>query len=818
MGVFGASCAYGVYRGALEDTPSADSIDISPTGFATDVYYDDGSLITQLISSGSNRVYVTLDEIPDDVEHAFVAIEDERFYEHNGIDKKGITRAFIKGITNGFHFSEGASTITQQLLKNNVFTTWTDEKGFGQRLKRKIQEQYLAIELEKITDKDTILENYLNTINLGAGCLGVQAAAKRYFDKDAADLTLSETAVIAGITQNPTKYNPINNPRDNAERREKVLSKMLEQGYITDREYTTALEDDVYAGIQTVATDTTVSAYSYFVDALIDSLKEDLMDQKGYSESQANKLIYTGGLSVYTTQDKNIQKICDKETKRKENYSEGTKYSFSLNLAIQHTDGTIDYYDDQSLLSWLGKGSYMIYDSKAAARQVIDEYEDYLMGPGDTIPDNGESVTYTLQPQTSMVIMDQHTGEVKAIVGGRGKKNASLTLNRATDTYRQPGSTFKVLSTYAPALDTGKFTLASVQDDAHYEYENGTEVHNYDGSYRGWTTLREAIKNSINIVTVKTLTDLTPKVGYEYLENFGFTSLTDTDMVQALALGGITKGVSNIELTAAFAAIANGGEYIKPRFYTKVYDHDGNILIDNTAQTHQVISNDAAWLLTSAMEDVVKEGTGTAVNFGTTAIAGKTGTTTNNVDSWFAGYTDYYTCAIWGGYDTNASMGTTSFTKIIWKAVMEKIHKDLEYAEFTKPSGVTKKEVCSESGLLPKSGTCGGTTIEEYFAKDTVPKDECDHHVVIKVCSSTGKRATSSCPSTTYRTFISEGSGKNIPGYCTGHDESSDDEDDDDDKKDDKDKDGDGKKKKDDEKGKTGEAASESREDEGQVE
>ena len=574
----------------------------------------------------------------------------------------------------------------------------------------------------------------------------------------------------SGITQNPTKYNPITNPENNAERREKVLANMLDQGYITESEYEEALADDVYSRIQAVDSATETSVYSYFVDALIEQVVEDLQEVKGYSESQAYKLVYSGGLSIYTTQDSEIQAICDEEYQNEENYPENTQYSFTLTLAVEHSDGSYNYYDEQSMLSWAKENgdvnSYLLFDSEEEAAAAIELYEESLLGDGDSIPENGVSVTYTAQPQASIVVMDQSTGEVKAVVGGRGEKEASLTLNRATDTYRQPGSTFKILSTYAPALDTGEFTLASVQDDAPYQYSDGTTVHNYDNSYRGWTTLRKAITNSINVVTVKTLTDITPAVGYEYLLKFGFTSLSeDTDVVQALALGGITKGVSNLELTAAYATIANGGTYTEPIFYTKILDHEGNVLIDNTPDTTEVISEQTAWLLTDAMEDVVTSGTGTAVNFGTTAIAGKTGTTSNNVDSWFVGYTTSYTCGVWGGYDTNASMDSTSFTKALWKAVMSRIHEDMDYEEFTQPDGIVTASVCNQSGLLSESGVCsldvrGSTVFTEYFAEGTVPTAYCNHHVLLNICSESGLLASDYCPedSIVQKAYLSEGS------------------------------------------------------------
>lgn len=754
--VVGGCAGYGVYKGIVDSAPDIHDIDATPTGYLSTVLDNQGNETATLVASGSNRVYVTIDEIPLDLQHAFVAIEDARFYEHNGIDITGIVRAGITGITSG-RFSQGASTITQQLLKNNVFTDWTSESSFADKMERKIQEQYLAIQLEKVEDKDWILENYLNTINLGQNTLGVQAASQRYFNKDVSELTLSECAVIAGITQNPSRYNPVSNPDANAERRTKVLNNMLDQGYIDQTAYDTAMADNVYDRIQIVDSETASdNINSYFVDALTEQVIDDLMEVKGYTETQAYKALYEGGLTIYSTQDPSIQQICDEEVNNADNYGSETKYSCSYRLTIQKADGTYQNYSEQTMLSYYqSKNSkYNIdFDSKEAVDAAIEQYKADIMEDGDTIVPNGESITYTMQPQASMTVIDQSTGEVKAIVGGRGDKTANKTLNRATDTKRQPGSTFKILSAYAPALDIGGMTLASVQDDAPYTYSNAahTPVNNYDKSYRGFTTIREGITYSINIVAVKTLTDIGVDIGYEYLQNFGFSTLCDSDRTQALALGGITNGVTNLELTAAYATIANGGTYTKPRFYTKILDHDGNVLIDNTPQTHTVLKETTAWLLTNAMEDVLTNGTGRPAHFNGMPQAGKSGTTSSDRDALFAGYTPYYTCVVWGGYDDNAELSYTTYPKTLWKSVMGRIHENLDYKDFDKPEGITTATVCKKSGKLAVAGLCDsdprGSMVEsEYFASGTVPKDYCDHHVRVTIDLSTGGIATDTCP------------------------------------------------------------------------
>lgn len=733
----------GSFRGVIDTAPDVDDIDIMPLGYATFLYDDAGNQIRKLAAPDSNRLPVTLDQIPVDLQHAVVAIEDERFYEHNGIDVKGILRAGMKALTTG-DFSEGASTITQQLLKNNVFTNWTSESTQLERFTRKIQEQYLAVQVEKKTDKDTILENYLNTINLGAGSYGVQAAARQYFDKDVWDLNLSECATLAGITQNPTKFNPIINPDSNRKRRKEVLQHMLDQNYITQDQYDEALADDVYSRIQAAqeknsSTENTV--YTYFEDELTDQIINDLMNIKGYTKKQATNLLYSGGLKVYTTQDSKIQNILDEEYADPSNYPDTVQYELDYALTVTDPDGNQVNYSKEMLQLYFQNENPdfdLLFDSPEDGQTYVDKYKASILANGSKVL--AERVNFAPQPQSSMSVIDQHTGYVKALIGGRGEKTASLTLNRATDTTRQPGSTFKIVSTYAPALNEKGMTLATTFEDEPYEYPDGSPVNNATRSYNGTTTIRTAIQNSINVVAVKCLEKVTPELGLKYLDNFGFTTLAHgteadkdangnvwSDANLATALGGITRGVTNVELCASYAAIANGGNYIKPIYYTKILDHNGNVLIENTAAERSVIKESTAFLLTSAMEDVVKQGTGTACQLDNMPVAGKTGTTEAYNDLWFVGYTPYYTCAVWSGYDNNEKLPdyARNFHKALWKKVMTRIHEGLSSKEFEKPASVEKLSVCEETGLLPRAGC---PVITEYFDVGTMPTEYCDQH------------------------------------------------------------------------------------------
>ena len=721
----------------IDNAPEVTPDDVKPKGFTTFVYADDGKTeLERFVTSGSNRIYKTLDEIPKDLGNAFVAIEDERFYEHNGIDLHGIIRAGIATLSGN---EQGASTLTQQLIKNNVFPNFIHEETFYDKVQRKLQEQFLALQIEKQMSKDEILESYMNTINLGQNCLGVQAAAKRYFGKDVSELTLSECACIAGTTQNPSGYNPINNPEDNNKRRKSVLKNMLEQGYIDQAAYDEAINDDVYARIQTVnSSSEEKKPTSYFVDALSEQVMQDLQDQLGYTETQAYNAVYSGGLSIYSTQNVEMQKICDEEMNDDSNYPGLKEYGLDYALTVTRADGSVENYGSGHIKKYAkekhGKKYGLIYSSEEDARAMVEEWKATIAQEGDTYD---EVINITPQPQASVTIMDQKTGAIKAMVGGRGAKSSSLSLNRAyKGSKRQPGSTFKILAAYAPAIDSCGKSLSTIVVDEPYKYKNGKNVKNASRSYKGAVTYRTAIANSINVCAVKVSDEISQELGFEYCEKFGISTLvkekkTDagvfSDINQTLALGGVTDGVYNYELCAAYATIANGGTYNTPTLYTKIVDHDGNVLLENPGESHQAIKEGTASLLTSAMETVVTSGTGRSCQLNNMPVAGKTGTTTSNKDLWFCGYTPYYTCAVWGGYDDNKECNyDTSFRFRIWKGIMSRIHDGLEYKEFDTTKGLIQKTVCTLTGKLAVAGQCPSAT--EYFAEGTEPTETCPGH------------------------------------------------------------------------------------------
>ena len=770
--VVGIGAGIGMFTSIIDTAPDISEIkdSVQLEGFQTTIYDQNGKEITTLSTANSNRIYVEYENIPDNLINAFVAIEDERFWDHNGVDAKGILRAFFVGVKNR-NFSEGASTITQQLIKNQIFNVGLNESTFMDSLKRKIQEQYLAIELEKQVDKKDILELYLNAIYLGQGSNGIQTASETYFGKEnLKELTLSECAVIAAITQSPTMYDPVLYPENNQTRKNIVLQKMLDQELITQDEYDLAMADNVYARISNNKNEeeSAEKTYNtYYIDSVINTLSNQLVEELDYTETQAFNTIYSGGLSIYINQDAKIQAICDEEINNSDNYPAST--SVALNYALTLTDpksGELINYSGGHLINCYaektGNPKYnLIYSSEDTARAAADEFKAAMIEQTG-YKELAESFSTTIQPQTSFVILDQHTGQVKAICGGRGEKKGNLTLNRATDSKRQPGSTFKVLAAYVPALDNAGMTLATVFKDEPLNYSNGTPVKNWYGGYRGNQTIRTAIKDSMNIITVKCFQEVTPQVGYDYLCNMGITTLrngsvsvngiAENDINESMCLGGLTEGVTNLELTGAYACIANGGAYIKPTFYSKVLDHDGNVLIDNTPEKKQVMKDSTAWLINNAMQDVVKSGTGTAARLSSgMVVAGKTGTTSSNYDYWFCGSTPYYTASIWMGYDSNTDFSNSNLHKVIWRKIMDKIVEEEGQdtsATFEKPANIVTEKVCANSGLLPAPELCN-SIITEYFAKDTVPTKTCEIHQNITLCDQTHYKATKYCPHTT---------------------------------------------------------------------
>ncbi len=771
VGFSAAGMILGAFMGIINRAPAMSMSNFDINTSTSYIYNSEGKELVQLRTE-INRVYVDAAHISPHLMHAVVAVEDDRFYQHNGIDIQAILRAGVQQLKGG---NEGGSTITQQLIKNMVLTS-------EQTLTRKFQEWYLALNLEhELTEKygkerckELILETYVNYVNYGNSTYGPEAAAQRYFNKSAADLTISEAALLAGVINAPSRYDPIEN-YDNMsrERQELVLMRMHDQGYITDEEYQEALDDDVFKRIQKnnkkYKKKQNNEVYSYYMDAAINQVINDLSEQYGYTYSEASHLLYYGGLKVYLAQDEAKQEVLDRIYADDSNFESAHWYQLTYYLTI------FDEKDPNDMS--LAQNLYFVglYASEDEMQWAIDDFKSQHLKSGmEAGKDYVESQDVYEEPQSTAVLMDQKTGVVLAIVGGRGEKTQSRSLNRATDTARQPGSTFKVIASFTGAIDSGHCTPASVYDDVPFTYGDWT-VHNWWGdSYKGLCTLREATANSQNIIAAKCMIDYGVENNFEYVKSYGFTTLREepdengnTDVVPSLCLG--SGSVTNLELTAAYATIANGGVYHEPIFYTRVEDSEGNIVIDKQPETHRVIKETTAYLLTSMMEDCVSGangGTGTYADFDTSmGIAGKTGTTTDEHDLWFVGYTPYYTLGIWTGYDyytyknvdDSVSRVTGFYHIMLFDTIMSELHEGLERKQFSIPDGITTKLVCTESGQLA-TNLCSADprhcVYTEYFDINNVPTEYCKVHVGGTVCSETGMAPTKYCPSTRSGVFI----------------------------------------------------------------
>ncbi|OQB15163.1 MAG: Penicillin-binding protein 1F [Firmicutes bacterium ADurb.Bin193] len=580
-----------------------------------------GEEILIKLHDGKNRVWVSLSDIPSDMQNAIISIEDKRYWRHNGIDIKRTLHAAFDYIFRG-ETSFGGSTITQQLVKN---LTQNDEIT----VKRKIQEMWLAFRLERQIGKQRVLELYLNTVFFGEGAYGVQAAAYSYFGKDVSELSLAQAASIAGITQLPQRYNPFINENENRIKKEIVLSEMLKNGYISREEYDNAISEVLTFTKESQQRD--YNKCGYFIDQVVADVMDDLQNKKGYTRAMASKLIYTGGLKIYATVDMGVQEALEKV-----------------------------FADDKNF-------------------------------PDDASGD---------KTNAAMIVIDPYSGEVKGIVGGRGEKKGMLTLNRATQTVRQPGSSIKPISVYAPAIDHAIITPKSVLTDAPYTVGGWTPRNWYKG-YRGSVTVQKAVEQSINVVAVKVLALVGIERSFSFLENnLGITTLADKEIrdgkeysdknYSSLALGGLTDGVTVQEMAAAYVPFINRGIYIKPHTYSKVVAHSGEVIFDNrqNPESHVAIREQAAYYMTQMLSAAVKSGTGTAARLSVKMpAAGKTGTTSDDKDRWFVGYTPYYVGAVWFGYDTPKPMerllaGRPNPAAVIWKKAMDIIHRDLPYRDF----------------------------------------------------------------------------------------------------------------------------------------
>ena len=756
-----AGAGIGFYLGILRNAPIINvQTDIRPGIYNSFIIEARTGREIARLSGEENREFASIGQMPQHLLDAFIAIEDERFLSHNGIDPRGMVRALHNNLTNTDGRTEGASTITQQLIKNMLGLTRND-------LQSKLQEQYLAVQFERaLTEqhgsreiaKEIILEAYLNTINLGRNWHGVQVAAWNYFGKDVSELTISESAVIAAITRHPSRYLPDRFPENNRYRQLLVLDNMLRLEMISDIQHRMAVTDPVHDRVLTQQINDMASGvvHTYFVDALLTQVAEDLAEQHHLTPQQANSWIFGGGLRIYATQDLRIQDIVD------DVFLDDTMFPVDVfSIDIEYTLSARNEITGQTV-HHRRTGTIRNRDEKQA---WIDAVHAELLTANDVIVD----YRYILmpQPQSAFVIMDQYNGHVLAISGGRGEKQAGRTFCRATVATRSPGSQFKVVAAFLPGIDAGIFSAATHFVDAPFTHDDGhttwTPRNWWGASWRGPMSVRRAIYDSANVVSSIAFQEVGAERAFHYLTNLGFTTLEGTlasgrtfrDVGASVPLGGLTLGVTQLELAASYATIANLGEYNRPVFYTRVLDQNGRVLLENGHNPRRVISAQTAYILTDTMRDTVTRGTGTNARFRNVRgipIAGKTGTSQNTEDLGFTGYTPYFTATVWLGFDRPRELprGARGHHLTIWREIMERVHYELELEprDFVRPDGITTVSLCRVTGLLP-TDACrrAGTVVSDLaVAGFSPPGGHCDGHRETWLCVLSGGPIGEYCP------------------------------------------------------------------------
>lgn len=861
LGIIGGGLATGAVVSILQDVPEIDPTNINDTlSQSSYIYSQDGNLIEQ-IQAEELRTIISINDMPKHLLNAFISIEDERFKEHMGVDPYGIGAAIWDNLRSGG--ARGASTITQQLARNLYLSS-------DVKISRKLKEAYLALQIEQVLSKDQILEAYLNRSYFGQNAYGVQEAAQTYFSKDAKDLTIAESAMIAGIVKSTVQFQPyyrvspsdfdssvhyevgqidvlgermiVVYNEDSVNRQKLVLSKMLELDKINQNEYDEALNQDMRASLNPVVRQP-YDITSYFTDYVKTQVIDSLVSKLGYDRDEAEDLLFTGGLSIYATIDLDMQQqleniyenfvdiiggntggsgkpilidwrlnsagnILDergntvffaRNNMLTEDYSlvidsgnfEVTDDGLKLNTSLftpypAHID-VGDYYvvDENRNLVTHTVGSLTVPEGQFSvaedgtitiSQSYLDENDGFYSVENDTlyisddyfyIEKNG-----VIQPQSATVVMDYRTGHIKSVVGGRDVEGNRI-LNRATDSARQPGSAIKPLSVYLPALDNGFHAGTGIIDQPINI--NGWQPRNAYAGFRGLESLRKSVEISINTNAVQTLQDVGIETSMSYLEKMGIIdtenpandnfvsgseSNTHDEGLSPLSLGGMTRGLSPLEITAAYGAIANDGVYIEPIAFTKIEDRHGNVLLDNTPQETIVVSPQIAYIMKDILRTTATNGLSSPARFGNMAVAGKTGTTQRQADIWFAGFTPHYVSATWIGNDSpSLTMSQGSQTAaMFWRHINATIHEGLEtISSFPRPNGITTASICIASGKLATS-TCShderNVVVTEIFATGTVPNEYCDMHETVEICAETGLLATEFCPETITRSFV----------------------------------------------------------------
>lgn len=843
----------------VDEAPEIDPTTIQSSLSQTSSIYDQNGILIEKILAEELRTVISIKQMPKHLIDAFIAIEDERFEEHPGVDIRGIGGALMDNFRSGG--MRGASTITQQLVKNVYLSN-------DVKLTRKITEAYLALKMETILSKDQILETYLNRNYFGQNAYGVQEASRTYFSKDVGELTLAESALLAGIVKSTTQFQPYYRVRpedfdpskhyevgqievlgekfiavfneESVNRQKIVLSQMLKLGKISQIDYDYALRQDVRLSLkpeEKKPQDIT----SYFADLVKTQVVRALMDDLGYTKAQADAELFGGGLSIYATIDTNMQKqlediysnfteilvgntenvrgpvlvdwsanrngdVIDERNNivyfKKENiFTEDNHLILTENeFKLENGDLIIDtnkitpypthfdvgdFYtiDERKNLVAHTVGSIVVPEGKFSVESGVitirkefldDNPEFYTI---ETIEDKQVMIVNNryyfvqtdgiVQPQSATVVLDYRTGHILALVGGRDVEGTRI-LNRAVDSQRQPGSAIKPISVYLPALDNGYTAASAIDDIPFYNEANVLWPKNWYNGYRGIHTLRRSVEQSVNVNSVKVVQEMGVRTSLEYLARLGIinrdhperdnivTSLENRQVndenLSAMGLGGMTRGLSPLEITAAYGAIANDGVFVEPISFTRVLDKNGNLLLNNVPSETRVTSPQVSYLMGDILRTTVSSGIAGRARMSNMVVAGKTGTTQNQADIWFVGYTPYYVSGTWIGNDSpRVTLSRSSSTAAqLWQHINTIVHEGLESkTSFVRPDGLVSASICTQSGLLATdlcSADPRGVVRTELFVNGTTPKAYCDMHVELKIDQTNGLIANEFCP------------------------------------------------------------------------
>ncbi len=685
IGTGGLLLAYSYIKDAPRFTPG----DLRPS--LTSYFYDrEGAELTSIYDE-QNRIQIPLGAVPEHVQKAFVAIEDERYYDHYGVDPYAIARAFVINLRHRQWTDQGGSTITQQLVKNAFLTP---EKT----LQRKVQEAWLALQMERQYSKDEILEMYLNQIYFAHGSYGIEAAANTYLDKETGELTLAEAALLAGIPRSPNYYSPFNNPDIALQRQDLVLSKMHELGFISESELRSAKAEE----IELASRPSREYPFPYFIDYVLHrELVDLLMELPEYdTREEAYEAIYNQGLKIHTTLD-------------------------TANQAAVET-----VLEDESLYP------ENIRVDMEGMRALEDRYSSY---PSEVMKEDG-----TPQPQSAAVVADPVSGEVLALVGGREYSEENQTLRYLSR--RQPGSAIKPIAAYVPAMEENLITPGSTIDDSPFADGNWTPE-NFDRRFRGLVTVREALVHSLNVPAVKTFSRVTTTLGLDYAEKMGLSTIHPNDGL-ASTLGGMTDGVTAFDMAQAFSVLANDGSKSSLHTVRKIEDRDGSVLYERRSEPETVISPQTAYLTTDILKDVVNRGTASRLDAGR-PVAAKTGTTDDNRDAYLVAYTPNRVVSFWMGHDIQKLgriSGGSGTTIPFMNRILNSILEDVPNEDFERPSGITSVNICNKSGMRPGEECPSDSIISELFPSDRVPEETCDMHVLVEVCSASDLLPSEYCP------------------------------------------------------------------------